>query len=285
MPSARIVDAHLHLWDPRHLRYPWLDGHALLERAYGLADYARATQSNPPAAMVFVQCEVEPAQALAEARWVSGLAAQDPRIEGIVAWAPLEKGRAARAELEALARLPLVRGIRRIVQFEPDPAFCLQPAFIEGVRLLEEFDWSFDICTDWSRMGNVVRFAREVAGVRLVLDHLGKPPVAAGHLEPWASQLRELAALPNVWCKISGLATEADHASWTRDALRRYLDVGLDAFGLERLLYGGDWPVCLQAIELTGWVSLLDEWLGPAAAHGLERFWGGNARHVYRLAA
>ena len=280
-----IVDAHLHLWDPARIRYPWLDGSALLDRPYLLEDFRRASQGCAVEAMVFVQCEAQPAQALDEARWVQRLAEDEPRLAGLVAWAPLEKGRSVAADLEELKRLKLLRGIRRIVQFEPDPAFCLRPDFIEGVRTLAQFDLSFDICTDWSRMANVVAFASAVPEVPLVLDHIGKPPIAAGALEPWATHIRALARLPNVHCKISGVATEADHSQWTEAQLRPYIEVAVEAFGFDRIMFGGDWPVALLAVEYRRWVAILETLFATASKSQQDQFWRGNAARFYRLAA
>lgn len=279
-----IVDAHLHLWDPARLRYPWLAGNELLHRPYLPGDFRRASADCDVEAMIFVQCEAEPGQYLLEAEWVAALAEHEPRIAAIVAWAPLELGAPARASLEQLAQLELVRGVRRIVQFEPDPEFCLQPDFIQGVKLLAEFGLTFDICTDWSRLPYVVRFARAVPGVRMVLDHIGKPPIAAGFLEPWATHLRELAHLPHVWCKMSGVATEADHSNWNDSQLAPYIDTAIQAFGCERLMFGGDWPVSTQAIDYRRWVELLQRALAGASTADRDRFWRRNALDFYGLA-
>jgi len=282
-PRGPIVDTHLHLWDPHHLRYPWLDGHALLQRAYLLPDYARATRDLDVAAAVFVQCEAETAHALREAAWVQSLADADPRIAGIVAWAPLERGAGAARDIAALAAHRLLRGVRRIIQFEPDPTFCLQPAFIDGVRLLAANRLTFDICIDHRQMAAALQFAAQVPEVTMVLDHIGKPDIRGRRVEPWAAQLREFAALPHVHCKISGVATEADHARWTEPELRRYLDVAFDCFGFDRVMFGGDWPVALQAIGYRAWVELLDRHLAGARPDERRRFWHDNAMQFYRL--
>lgn len=279
-----IVDAHLHLWDPARLRYPWLDGNALLDRPHLPDDFRRASEGCDVEAMIFVQCEAGPGQHLLETEWVASLAEQEPRIAAIVAWAPLELGASARDSLERLTRHERVRGIRRIVQFEPDPAFCLQPDFIQGVKLLAEFGLTFDICTDWSRLPYVVRFARAVPEVPMVLDHIGKPPIAAGLIEPWATHLRELADLPHVWCKMSGVATEADHSNWNDAQLAPYIDTAIQAFGYERLMFGGDWPVSTQAIDYRRWIALLQRVLAGASAADQDRFWRRNALYFYGLA-
>lgn len=283
MPLEPVIDTHLHLWDPRHIHYPWLADNALLNRAYLLDDYRAATQSIPIESMVFVQCEADFSQFDAEAAWVASLARAEPRIKGLVAWAPLEKGGAVRADLDKLSRHGILRGIRRIIQFEADLDFCLRADFIEGVRALREFDLSFDICIDRRHMANLLKFVQRVPDVPMVLDHIGKPDIKNGVMHPWAEQMRELAQFPHVSCKISGVATEADHRNWSEDDLKRYIDVAIDAFGFERIMFGGDWPVALQAIQYSRWVAILDALLAGATAEDRRKFWRGNAARFYRI--
>lgn len=278
-----IVDSHVHLWDPGRLSYPWLRGHATLNRPIGLEEYARATAHTPVDAMVFVQAEAERGAGLEEAQWVAELARQDPRIRAIVAWAPLYKGLAVREDLQKLRDVDLVRGVRQIIQFEPDLDFCLSESFLAGVGLLAEFDLSFDICVDHRHMGRIVEFAMRLPKVRMVLDHIGKPDIRGRALQPWLGHLRELAALPHVWCKVSGVATEAHHDAWTRAELARYIEPALDAFGFTRTLYGSDWPVSTDAIAYDEWIALLDDLLAGVPAAQRQRFWSDNAREFYRL--
>jgi L-fuconolactonase len=283
MPDFAIVDTHLHLWDPVVLRYPWLDGVPALNRPFLLDDYRRACDGVAVEAMVFLQCEADVAAFEAEADWVAGQALMDPRIKALVPWAPLEKGRAVEADLRRLSRHGIVRGIRRIIQFEPDVDFCLRPLFVEGVRTLRDFDLAFDICIDHRHLANTIRFASQLPEVAMVLDHIGKPGIKAGLMEPWRDEIRTLAALPHVHCKISGVATEADHTAWTEADLRRYIDVAIDAFGFDRIMFGGDWPVATQATGLTQWVALLDRALAGVPATHCRKFWRDNAVSFYRL--
>jgi L-fuconolactonase len=283
MPRTPIIDTHLHLWNPKGMRYSWLDGSAVLNRSYLLDDYATATAGIDIQAMVFVQCEVEPAQFQDEAAWAAGLAEREPRLAGMVAWAPLEKGRSVAADLQRLACHRTLRGIRRIIQFEPDLDFCLRPDFIEGVRTLADFGLSFDICIDHRHMANALKFAAAIPEVPMILDHIGKPAIKDGIMEPWASQMREFGRLPHVSCKISGVATEADHSAWTEEQLRRYIQVAIDAFGFDRILFGGDWPVAVQAITYRRWVDVLDNILATAPLSDQRKFWRDNAVRFYRL--
>lgn len=284
MPQFSIVDTHVHLWDTGYLRYPWLDGNALLNKPYLLDDFKRATGSVQVEKMVFVQCEVDPAQYMQETEWVTMLATeQDPRIEGIVSWAPLEKGDGARAELEILAANPLVKGIRRIIQFEPDLAFCLRPDFVKGVQALAGYGLSFDICINHLQMANTVKMVEQCPQVSFILDHVGKPEIKAQRFEPWKTELKRLSEFPNVWCKVSGLATEADHQHWTQDDLKPYIDHVIGCFGFGRVMYGGDWPVAYQATEYPRWVETLAWAVQGCSEQELRGLFRDNAIAFYRL--
>ena len=233
--------------------------------------------------MVFVQCECDPPQFQAEAEWVTDVASTEPRIKGIVAWAPLEKGDAAEADLVRLGANPLVKGIRRIIQFESDIAFCLRPEFVRGVQLLHGHGMSFDICINHLQLANTIRLVSQCPDVRFVLDHIGKPDIKAGLLDPWRAELRELARMENVSCKLSGLATEADHAKWTPADLRPYIDHVVDCFGFDRVMFGGDWPVSTQATDYPRWVATVDEALRGCSSVELEKVYVRNAEAFYRI--
>ena len=284
MPGFPIVDTHLHVWDPQVLCYPWLADIPLLNKPYLLDDYDRACGATEVEKMVFLQAECDFALYRQEADWVASLARRDERIEGIVPWAPLEKGRAVRAELEVLAQNPRVKGIRRIIQFEPDLEFCLRPDFMEGVKLLPEFGMSFDICIAHIHMENTIKFVRQCPEVRFVLDHIGKPDIKNHVLDPWRTHLKKLASIPNVWCKMSGLVTEADHRSWTPKDLKPYIDHVLECFGFDRVMYGGDWPVAFQATEYPHWVETLQRAVEGCSATELRKLFRDNGIDFYRLA-
>ncbi|HWJ72764.1 MAG TPA: amidohydrolase family protein [Kaistia sp.] len=283
MPAIPFVDTHVHLWDPARLRYAWLDGSETLDRRHELPEFRAATEGLPLEAMVFLQCDADPSQYLDEARWVASLAKEEPRLKGIVAFAPVERGAAVREALEPLAELDLLRGVRRLIQSEPDPEFCLKPDFIEGVRLLDEFNLSFDICIMHYQLKSAIAFARQVPDVPLILDHIGKPGIRAGLMSPWAEEMHELARLPNVMCKISGVVTEADHQAWTEDELKRYVAVAIEAFGFDRVMFGGDWPVSTLALTYRRWVEIVDAALEGTSADEQRKFWHDNAVAFYRL--
>ncbi len=275
-----IIDTHMHLWDPNALSYPWLAEVPTLNRPYLLDDYRAACGGHDVEQMVFVQCETP--QYLEEARWVAQLAEDEPRIAGIVARAPLEED-AAGVALEQLAQLPLVRGIRRMIQSEPDPAFCLQPNFIRGVKLLSNFDFTFDICISHSQLAGVIDMVRLCPEVTFILDHIAKPDIKNQVFDPWKAQIRELASLPNVWCKISGLVVEADHKAWTADDLKPYIDHVVACFGIDRIMFGGDWPVVVLASPLHRWIDTLKAHVADWSPADREKLFRENARRFYRL--
>jgi len=282
LPDFPIVDTHLHLWDPGLITYPWLSGNALLEQPYLLDRYRRDFASVEIEAMVFVQCEAEFPAFQREADFAAGQARIDPRIKAMVAWAPLEKGAAVEKDIVALKRHAILRGIRRIIQFEDDPDFCLRPDFIEGVRTLADHGLSFDICIDHRHMANILKFVEALPEVPMILDHIGKPAIRDRLLEPWAGQMRDLAGFPNVLCKVSGVATEAS-PDWTQDDLKPFVEIAFTEFGTGRTMFGGDWPVMLGAITPERWIAFLDAFLASTAEAERRRFWRGNAVEAYRI--
>jgi L-fuconolactonase len=251
---------------------PWLDGDADLQRPFELDEYRAATAGLPVQAIIYVQVDVAPAYSLLEAEW----AVEQP-VTGVVAFAPLEDGLVAGAYLERLVALgPKLKGVRRLIQSEPDPDFPLR--LVEGLRLLPRYGLSFDICIKHHQLARTLDMVRACPEASFVLDHLGKPDVKAGLLEPWRAQISALAELPNVACKLSGLVTEADHAGWRPDDLAPYVSHVLAAFGPERVLFGSDWPVLTHAATYVQWIDTL-----ARLAPGQDDLWAANARRVYRL--
>jgi L-fuconolactonase len=233
---------------------------------------------------VFVQCECDFAQYREEVAWVTQLARQDPRLQGIVAWAPLEKGENARPELEALAKNKLVKGIRRISQFEPDGNFGRLPNFVRGGQLLADYHLSFDLCLKGNeQFRNTIQLVRQSPQVNFILDHIGKPFIKERVREPWQTYLKELAALPNTWCKLSGLVTEADFQLWTKDDLTPYIAAVIEAFGWDRVMFGGDWPVVVQAATYPRWIETLEWAVAGATPAQLKKLFHDNAIAFYRL--
>ncbi len=283
MPDFPIVDTHLHLWAPGRLSYPWLAGEPRLNRDFLSEDYRQACGAVRVAKMVFVQCDCAPAQAWSEVEWVAEVARAEPRLRGIVARIALENGAVAEPEIARLATQPLVKGVRRLIQGERDPEFCLRPDFVQGVQLLHAHGLSFDLCLKHPQLAATIRLVQQCPDVAFVLDHIGKPDIKAGKLDPWRAELRELSKLENVWCKLSGLATEADHGAWTAADLRPYLDHVVECFGFDRVMFGSDWPVSTLATNFPRWVATLDDALRGCSDAELRKVYVGNAEEFYRI--
>jgi L-fuconolactonase len=280
----RLLDSHVHFWRPAHLCYEWLGSVPAINRPYEPTDLAQVAEGLPLEGIVFVQADCVAADGLREVAWVSELAQVEPRIQGIVAFAPLEQGETAVSYLAQLRQYPLVKGVRRLLQDEP-AAFATEPSFVRGVQMLADFDLPFDLCIRQHQLEATIALVEQCPQVRFVLDHLGKPDIKAHLLEPWATQLAQLAALPNVACKLSGLVTEADWQQWTAADLQPYIDHALAVFGPERLLFGGDWPVSELATEYGKWVETAVTALKHLSEAEKDRIFYTNARHFYRVSS
>ena len=279
-----IVDAHVHLWNPEQFSMPWLANIPRLNRPYGLPDYREQTQGLPIIAMVYIEVGVEPQEALREARHVVDLAREESRLQAVVAAAPVERGAAVREHLESLVAIsPLIKGVRRNLQDEAEPDFCLRPDFVTGVRLLAEFKLSFDLCIKHWQLPYVIELVRLCPDTAFILDHLGKPGIKQQLLEPWQADLRKLAELPNVVCKISGIVTEADYECWQPADLEPFINVVLEAFGEERVLFGSDWPVALLASPYRRWYETLGALTARLPVSARRKLWAENARRFYRM--
>ena len=283
MPDFPIIDAHVHLADPKRFGYAWTQHAPSLNRTVLPADLFKAAAPVQIEKFVFVEVDVDMPQHVAEAEWIDGLAKAEPRLAGMVAALPLEQGKAVEAELETIATLKTARGIRRLIQNQADPDFCIQPKFIEGLKLLPRHDLVFDICVFHRHMPNVLKMVRQCPDVRFVLDHIGKPGIKDGISEPWRQHMKELAALPNVICKISGVSTEADHQNWTREQLKPYIAHAIDAFGFDRCMFGGDWHVLELAGTYPQWVSVVDWVVEGATAEEKRKLFRETAIRTYRL--
>ncbi len=283
MPDFPIIDSHVHLLEPARLGYGWTKNAPQLKRLVLPDDLMRAAAPVAIERFVFVEVDVDLPQYLDEAAWIDGLARTDKRLAGMVAALPLERGKAIEPELDQLCRNKSLRGIRRLIQNQPDPDFCIRPAFIDGLKLLAPRDLVFDICVFHHHMPNVLKMVRQCPEVRFVLDHIGKPGIKAGLIDPWRQHMKELAALPNVHCKISGVTTEADHKNWTREQLKPYVAHSIEVFGFDRVMYGGDWHVSELAGSYPEWVEIVDWVTAGATAVEKRKLFRDNAIRVYRL--
>jgi L-fuconolactonase len=278
-----IIDSHIHLLDQKRFGYSWAAGAPKLKRDWTVDDLAASAKPYEIDGLVFVEVDVDMPQYLDEAVWVQSLADRDKRVKGAVACLPLERGRAIEPEIARISGLPVMRGVRRLIQNQPDADYVLRPDFLEALKLLPRYNLAFDICIFHHQLPNTLEMVRRCPEVFFVLDHIAKPGIRAGLLDPWRERIREMAAMPNVLCKLSGVTTEADHASWTREQLRPYIDHVVASFGVDRVMYGGDWPVSELAGPYVRWVETLD-WATSAMTKAEKRkLFRDNAIKAYRL--
>lgn len=284
MPEFPIIDSHVHLYDTGRLSYGWLASVPKIDGPHLLADFDAARAGVAVDGIVFAEVAVDPGQHLAEAAWVQGLADGDARLQGMVAHLPVERGEAIADDLAALREHRILRGVRRLIQTEADPGFCLAPGFIAGVRVVGRAGLPFDICVKHFALPYAVQLARRCPDVQFVLDHIGKPDIRHAMREPWQAQMRELASLPNVAVKISGVITEADHAGWTPEQVKPYVAHAIETFGFDRAMYGSDWSVSELTHRYPTWVEILDDVVAGASLDERTKLYRGTASRVYRLA-
>lgn len=279
----RVIDAHAHFWDVDFLNYPWIERGSPFDRSFLLEDYRQATQEIPIERMIFVECDAHTDCSLAEAAWVTRLAEIDPRIAAIVARVSL-MGEQASATLDAIAAVPLVRGVRDNIQNHA-PGFALEARFVRGVQEVHRRGLHFELCLKHHQLAETIELVKRCPDGSFVLDHCAKPDIRAGRRDPWQQQMREMAALPNVVCKISGLVTEADWEHWSPDDVLWYARAATEAFGPERILFGSDWPVNEVAGGYLRWFRLAEALASSWSSADRARFFWQNAERVYRLSS
>jgi L-fuconolactonase len=278
------VDAHVHLWDTSYFPVPWIVGNPVLDQAYVLDDYQAHTAGLGIKAIVYVEVAIASEYTLLEADWVVARAAENPLIQGMVAYAPLEYGERVRSYLDALVtRGPLIKGVRRGLPSPTDTKFD-HPSFIRGIQILSEYGLSFDILgKGTAHLDKAIEIAKAAPDTSLMIDHLLKPDIKQHTLDPWRAQMTQLASFPNVSTKISGIITEADPKNWTPEDLQPYVAHALNAFGEDRVVYGGDWPPVLTAAPYARWFETLDNLTAGLSPQAKRKLFGDNARRFYRL--
>ncbi|AHH93857.1 amidohydrolase family protein [Kutzneria albida] len=273
------VDAHHHVWDLTVRDQPWTTG--VIRRSFGVEDLLPLASQGSVEATVLVQTVTVPE----ETPEFLALAEQWPLVQAVVGWTDLTAEDVADrlAELTGGTGGRWLRGIRHQVQGEPDPDWLCRAEVRRGLAAVGQAGLVYELLTLPHQLPAAVRTVSELPEVRFVLDHCSKPPIASGELEPWAGEIRRLAAWENVACKLSGLVTEADHANWSVADLRPYAEVVLAAFGPDRVMFGSDWPVCLLAAEYPEVLDATEQLTAELSAAERERVFGGTATEVYRL--
>ncbi len=272
-----IIDAHQHFWHYFPERDTWMTDE-VLQRDYLPADLAPILAANGVDGCVAVQAD----QSERETQFLLQLANENEFIKGVVGWVDLKSPRVAE-RLEYFSQFPLVKGFRHIVQGEPDKEFLLRNDFCRGIASLQRFKFTYDILIYPHQLLAAVAFAKKFPDQPFVLDHLAKPDFETGELKGWEQHVRALAELPNVCCKLSGMVTEADHQHWQQSDFTPFLDVALEAFGADRLMFGSDWPVCLIAADYPRMKQIVTDYIARLSAGEQAKIMGGTAAAFYQL--
>ena len=271
------IDSHQHFWNYEPIEYSWIgDDRSEIRRDFGPSDLRAALDSANLDGAVAVQAR----QTLEETRWLLQLARENKFVWGVVGWLPLCTPRLEVA-LEGFQWEDRLCGVRHLVQDEPD-GFMDREDFNLGIRALKETGLIYDIVIQERQLAEAIRFVDRHPNQSFVLDHIAKPLIEAGEIEPWATHIRELARRENVVCKVSGMVTEAG-TDWTSAHLRPYFDVVLEAFLPNRLMFGSDWPVCLPHTDYATWAQTVRAWTSDLSPSENATIWGETAARVYGL--
>jgi L-fuconolactonase len=273
------VDAHQHFWKNNPVEYGWIDeSMQTLRRDFMPSDLEPELERSGFRASIAVQAR----QSLEETLWLLDLAARHSFIAGVVGWVDLRSPE-LRQQLETLCRHRKFVGVRHIVQSEPDERFLLQPDFLRGIAMLEEFALSYDILIYTRHLGVAAEFVDRFPRQRFVLDHLAKPNIRTGNLTEWRQGIRKLAKFPNVFCKVSGMVTEADWFRWKAADFSSYLDIVFESFGADRLMIGSDWPVCTVAGDYASVMNIVKDYISNLSQEERDAVLGKTAQELYRL--
>lgn len=274
-----MIDSHHHLWRYEAKEYGWIDDSMkALRRDFLPNDIRKETAAVGIDGVVTVQAR----QTVEETRWLLELAGQNAFMRGVVGWAPLTQANVGTI-LTPFAGNPKLKAVRHVIQDEPDPNYILRDDFNQGIAALHHFGLVYDILIFERHLPQAIRFVDRHPNQIFVLDHIAKPRIKDHVISPWRENIKELAKRPHVYCKVSGMVTEADHQSWKDTDLDPYFDTVFEAFGPKRLMYGSDWPVCLLATSYSRWFQLVSKKIARFSAAERERIMGGTAIEAYRL--
>lgn len=272
------IDAHQHFWNYDPVSFSWIDEEmAKIRQDFLPENLQPILEANNFDGSVFVQVN----QTEDETTHFHEVALQNDFIKGIVGWTDLFSDDLEQ-KLEAYRQLPKVKGFRHIVQGEP-LGFMRQPKFVDGLKKLRNYDYTYDILIFPVQLSDSVYVVGQCPDNQFVLDHLAKPNIKNGEVNRWANYIKKLAEFPNLSCKISGMVTEADFHHWKKEDFYIYLDMVLNHFGTDRLLYGSDWPVCLVAATYEQQLEIVESYFRQLSATEKDKIFGLNAERIYRL--
>lgn len=274
-----IIDSHHHYWQYNPVEYDWIDDSMKVIRTDFLPEKLERTIRE---AGIDGVISVHARQSVEETDWLIGMAHQNKFMKGVVGWLPLIQDD-IETYLEKYSGEKILKGLRHVVQGEPDPEFILRNDFNRGISLLKKYSLVYDILIVERQLPNTIKFVDQHPDQLFALDHIAKPLININELSPWKENIQELAKRKNVSCKISGMLTETDFTNWTPEQLQPYFDVVLEAFGPDRLLFGSDWPVCLVATSYKNWADLVRETISTFSETEQAKIMGENAVRIYNL--
>ncbi|WP_406697853.1 amidohydrolase family protein [Singulisphaera sp. Ch08] len=280
-----IIDTHQHLWDLTRFRLPWLTADSPLAKSFLMDDYLKAVEGLGVVKSVYMEVDVEPAQHKAEADYVIDLCRRHvgPMVGAVIGGRPVSDGFAA--DLDRYKDEPAIKGIRQVLHGGSTPrGYCLDPKFIRGIRLLGERGLSFDLCMRSGELSDGAQLIDACPGTSFILDHCGNPSVREKDLAAWRADISRLAERKNLVCKVSGIVASAAPDPWTSDDLAPIVNHVLSAFGPDRVIFGGDWPVCTLAATPRQWVEALRTIVQARSEVERRKLFHDNALRVYRLA-
>ena len=274
-----MIDSHQHFWQVGRFDYPWMSSDlGVLYRDYLPDDLAPILERNGVNQTVLVQAS----NSVAESRWLLDLADENSFIAGVVGWVDLMSVEID-AQLDELSAHPKFKGVRHLVESEPHDDWLVRPAVLAGLRKLSERGLSYDLLVHTRHLRYVPQVADSCPDLPLVIDHMAKPPIARNEIEAWAGALKPVARYPNVYCKLSGLVTEANWNSWQANDLRPYVEYALELFGADRMMFGSDYPVCLLAASYERVLGAFQELVERLGDSDRDKIFSKNAARFYRL--
>jgi L-fuconolactonase len=274
------IDSHQHYWHYNLKDYGWMgDNMSVIKRDFLPSDLLPELESINFDGSVVVQAR----QNMEETNWLLKLADEFLHIKGVVGWLDLQS-ETVEKEIQEFAAHPKAVGVRHVIHDEEDDNFMLRPEFIRGVKLLEKYNLAYDILIFPKHLQNTIKFVREFSeNQTFIIDHIAKPFIKDGFLSPWKEEMTELAKFPNVYCKLSGMVTEADWQNWQPEHLKPYLDVVFEAFGTDRVMIGSDWPVCLVAGKYQLVMNVVTDYISKLSESDKAKIFGENAVKAYKI--
>ncbi|APA63198.1 amidohydrolase family protein [Maribacter sp. 1_2014MBL_MicDiv] len=273
------IDAHQHFWRYEPQKHAWIDDDmAVIRRDFMPRDLITELKVNEIDGCVAVQAD----QTIEETNFLIDLASENDFIKGVVGWVDF-RASTIEKDLEKFCNNTIVKGFRHVVQGEPDPNFLLRKPFLNGIKQLEQYGYTYDILIFPHQLGATLEFVKQFPNQKFVIDHIAKPYIKDGFYDGWASLMKEIASHENVYCKLSGMITEADYNNWKPVDIKKYLDLVLASFGADRCLFGSDWPVCLVAGSYAQVKELITKYITDFSTDEKAKIMGNNAVEFYNL--